>query len=82
MIEITERNLTNEENQAFNTRIALSEELHNLKKWFKEYDRIAIEHGRCQRLGIESHHNIAELDNLALVNSLRIKEIEKTLQFN
>lgn len=71
--------ITAEEIQEIEQRNALSKELAELEVWFKEYDRITIEHSRCLRLGVECHHDIEELDRQAVTNSLRIKEIKQAL---
>lgn len=56
-----------------NERINNEKEIFEIEKWFVEYDRICNEHARCQRLSIECHHNIAELDILAVQKAKRLK---------
>lgn len=53
-------------------------EIAKLDNWFVEYDRICNEHARCQRLGIECHHNIKEFDIQAVENASRLKELRET----
>ncbi len=53
--------------------IANRKEIVELDQWFTQYDRICNEHARCQRLGIECHHNINEWDNIATEKAKRLK---------
>lgn len=50
-------------------------ELEELEEWFEEYDEQTIQYQRCVRLGIEFDKDMAELDNQAVVNATRIKEL-------
>lgn len=49
-----------------------------LEQWFVEYDRICNEHARCQRIGIECHHNIEEWDVQAVENAERLKSLRNS----
>ncbi|HRF69894.1 MAG TPA: hypothetical protein PKV66_00525 [Candidatus Pelethenecus sp.] len=53
-------------------------EIAKIENWFSNYDRICVEHARCQRLGVECHHDIVELDKLALLNASRLKELKES----
>lgn len=48
-------------------------EIKELEEWFVSYDRVCNEHARCQRLGIECHHNINEWDIQAVEKAERLK---------
>ena len=56
------------------------EELRELEKWFEEYDKQVIQYQRSLRLGIEFDKNINELDEQAVVNAARIKELRTKIQ--
>lgn len=51
------------------------QELEELEKWFEEYDKQVIQYQRSLRLGIEFDKDINELDEQAVVNAARIKEL-------
>lgn len=59
----------------FKQRNKVIEEISELEQWFVKYDRICNEHARCQRLGIECHHNINEWDVQAVEKAKRLKEL-------
>ena len=54
-------------------------ELSDLMKWFDEYDLQVKQYNRCKRLGVEFDKNIKDLDDLAVVNAKRIKELRELL---
>lgn len=56
------------------------EELNDLIYWFTEYDLQVSQYNRCQRLGVEFDKDIKELDDLAVVNAKRIKELRELLK--
>jgi len=58
-----------------NERMNSEKEIFEIENWFVEYDRICSEHARCQRLGVECHHNIEEWDTLAVQKAERLKEL-------
>lgn len=60
-------------------KIQKEQEIAQIERWFNDYDRICIEHSRCQRLGLECHHNIDEWDSLAVQNATRLKELRTTI---
>lgn len=60
------------------TDLALAE-LGNLEYWFAEYDKQTIQYQRSLRLGVEFDKDIAELDNQAVENAKRIKELRQLL---
>ena len=53
-------------------------EMAKIEHWFVEYDRICNEHSRCQRLGIECHHNIEQWDVQAVENAERLKSLRNS----
>ena len=55
-------------------------ELYDLMKWFDEYDLQVKQYNRCQRLGVEFDKDIKELDDLAVVNAKRIKELREFIK--
>lgn len=61
-------------------KIAYRKELLELEMWFKEYDRVSIEHGRCVRMGTPCHHDMAQLDSEAVVKQSRINYIRQNMQ--
>ena len=56
------------------------EELNDLIYWFTEYDLQVSQYNRCQRLGVEFDKDIKGLDDLAVVNAKRIKELRELLK--
>ena len=59
---------------------AYKQELQELEKWFEEYDKQVIQYQRSVRLGVEFDKDIAELDNQAVINANRIKELRLLIQ--
>lgn len=55
-------------------------ELEELDQWFKWYDEQTIQYQRSVRLGVEFDKDIAELDNQAVINANRIKELRLLIQ--
>ena len=51
-------------------------------QWFDKYDLQVKQYNRCQRLGVEFDKDIKELDDLAVVNAKRIKELRELLKYN
>lgn len=66
-----ENNITRNDN----TESDKEREIKYINSWFATYDRICIEHLRCQRLGIECEHDISNLDNLAEKYKERLNEL-------
>lgn len=60
----------------------LSIEANEIERWFSDYDRICIEKLRCDRLGVDCHHNMEQLDNLALQKIARLNEIKRVISQN
>ena len=58
-------------------RYELLNEINEIENWLNDYDRICNEKMRCDRLGIECHHNMEELDSLALIKIARLNEIRQ-----
>ena len=55
-------------------------ELYDLMQWFDKYDLQVKQYNRCQRLGVEFDKDIKELDDLAVVNAKKIKELRELLK--
>lgn len=51
-------------------------EIRALEQWFTTYDRVCNEHMRCQRMGVDCHHNIEEWDSLAVQKAERLKVLK------
>ena len=54
-------------------------EIMELEQWFKEYDKQTIQYQRSLRLAIGFDKDITELDNQAVINANRIKELRTLL---
>ena len=50
-----------------------------IEEWLDNYDRICNEKMRCDRLQIDCHHNIAELDKIALNKIRKLSEINTAM---
>lgn len=59
--------------------MANRKEFAEIEQWFTQYDRVCNEHLRCQRLGIECHHDINEWDKLAVEKANRLKELRRQI---
>ena len=55
-------------------------EIGEIESWLETYDRVCHEHLRCERLGIECHHNIAEWDSLAVSKINKLNELRQVVQ--
>ena len=60
-------------------KMANQKEIVKILQWFTEYDRVCNEHLRCQRLGIECHHDINEWDKLAVEKAKRLNELRRQI---
>jgi len=60
-------------------RELLEQELSLLLAWFSTYDEKCMQYQRAVRTGIPWDDNIEQWDNLARINSARIKEIRQSL---
>lgn len=76
---IYDENSYNDMNNNRNKYILFSKEIYEIENWFIEYDKICNEHLRCQRLGIECHHNIIEWDNMAVEKAKKLNELRKKI---
>lgn len=60
----------------FNRLNSYKEEIDELKRWFNWYDTQVMQHSRFIRMNTESNINLDELDQQAVINASRIKELE------
>lgn len=60
----------------FNQLNSYKEEIDELKRWFNWYDTQVMQHSRFIRMNTESNINLDELDQQAVINASRIKELE------
>ena len=58
----------------------LENELYQLVRWFEWYDTQIMQHSRFIRLNMESNINLNELDQQAVINANRIKELKKLIR--
>ncbi len=63
----------------FNRLNSYKEEIDELKRWFEWYDTQVMQHSRFIRLNMESNINLDELDQQAVINASRIKELEAAI---
>ena len=64
----------------FNRLNSYKEEIDELKRWFEWYDTQVMQHSRFIRLNMESNINLDELDQQAVINANRIKELEAAIK--
>ena len=57
----------------------LENELYQLVSWFEWYDTQVMQHSRFIRLNMESNINLNELDQQAVINANRIKELKQLI---
>nr|DAY29883.1 MAG TPA: hypothetical protein [Caudoviricetes sp.] len=57
----------------------LENELYQLVSWFEWYDTQVMQHSRFIRLNMESNINLDELDQQAVINANRIKELKQLI---
>ena len=57
----------------------LENELYQLVSWFEWYDTQVMQHSRFIRLNMESNINLDELDQQAVINASRIKELKQLI---
>ncbi len=57
----------------------LENELYQLVRWFEWYDTQIMQHSRFIRLNMESNINLNELDQQAVINANRIKELKQLI---
>ena len=57
----------------------LENELYQLVRWFEWYDTQIMQHSRFIRLNMESNINLNELDQQAVINANRIKELKELI---
>lgn len=57
----------------------LENELYQLVRWFEWYDTQIMQHSRFIRLNMESNINLDELDQQAVINANRIKELKQLI---
>ena len=60
----------------FNRLNSYKEEIDELKRWFEWYDTQVMQHSRFIRMNTESNIKLNELDQQAVINASRIKELE------
>lgn len=58
----------------------LENELYQLVRWFEWYDTQIMQHSRFIRLNMESNINLNELDQQAVINANRIKELKQLIR--
>ena len=58
----------------------LENELYQLVSWFEWYDTQVMQHSRFIRLNMESNINLDELDQQAVINANRIKELKQLIR--
>lgn len=63
----------------FNRLNSYKEEIDELKRWFEWYDTQVMQHSRFIRMNTESNINLDELDQQAVINANRIKELEAAI---
>ena len=63
----------------FNRLNSYKEEIDELKRWFNWYDTQVMQHSRFIRMNTESNINLDELDQQAVINASRIKELEAAI---
>ena len=63
----------------FNRLNSYKEEIDELKRWFEWYDTQVMQHSRFIRMNTESNNNLDELDQQAVINANRIKELEAAI---
>lgn len=63
----------------FNQLNSYKEEIDELKRWFEWYDTQVMQHSRFIRMNTESNINLDELDQQAVINASRIKELEAAI---
>lgn len=63
----------------FNQLNSYKEEIDELKRWFNWYDTQVMQHSRFIRMNTESNINLDELDQQAVINANRIKELEAAI---
>lgn len=63
----------------FNQLNSYKEEIDELKRWFNWYDTQVMQHSRFIRMNTESNINLDELDQQAVINASRIKELEAAI---
>ena len=64
----------------FNRLNSYKEEIDELKRWFNWYDTQVMQHSRFIRMNTESNINLYELDQQAVINANRIKELEAAIK--
>ena len=64
----------------FNQLNSYKEEIDELKRWFNWYDTQVMQHSRFIRMNTESNINLDELDQQAVINASRIKELEVAIK--
>ena len=64
----------------FNRLNSYKEEIDELKRWFNWYDTQVMQHSRFIRMNTESNINLDELDQQAVINANRIKELEAAIK--
>lgn len=64
----------------FNRLNSYKEEIDELKRWFNWYDTQVMQHSRFIRMNTESNINLDELDQQAVINASRIKELEVAIK--
>ena len=63
----------------FNRLNSYKEQIDELKRWFEWYDTQVMQHSRFIRMNTESNINLDELDQQAVINASRIKELEAAI---
>ena len=63
----------------FNRLNSYKEEIEELKRWFEWYDTQDMQHSIIIRMNTESNINLDELDQQAVINASRIKELEAAI---